>query len=857
MMKQVMMVFFVLVGAAYGQFVNESFSFTQQAIPFPVNRVGMFIGCCGEALVVGGGLDESGKPSAAVYVSPDGKGQQWRSFTLQAPVAFGASVSGGDGKIYIAGGLTDEGVSNKVQVLQWKPDLNLASQKQNTDLPLIQKMLPPLPKAVVLAGAGFLDNQLYVVGGLASEDSADALRDVYRMKLIPSAKGPQTWDTLPLMPGEGRIMPGVIGFYNDIHVFGGWNVSRENTSLTYRPLSTAVAYRWKPVDGTTSLGWRDLAPIPEALAAPVLIQTGQVHVVLAGGFSKPFTGSILDPRAMPVPGESMFAYHNVTDTWIEKGKLPQPLAMATVVKLAKTFLILGGVYEAAGVTAYDVALKRTVRNLSALDYTVLVSFFSVTGLIGVVFARKQKSTSEFALGNRNVKWWAAGISMFAAGASSISFMAIPALAFRSNLVWVFPIGILIPMFFLQAYVIYPIMRRLELTSTYEYLARRFHPSLRYIASAQCIVFQVLGRMTMVLLLPAIAISAVTGLDKYTSVLVMGVLTTIYASTGGIEAVIWNDVIQGTLKLMGAALIIVLAITGLQGGFREFVDISLQFHKFDYAIWSPDYTNANFWFLVIAPMVVVLAFAGDQPIVQRVFSTPLKDVRKLAGIFTCCSILISVLVNFAGIAVFAYFRANPSKLDIGMANDQIIPLYIVQRLPTGVAGIIISTLFAAAMSTLASSMNSSATVFTEDFYRKFRKNTSDKERLIVMKLGTLVAGCIGVSCALYMAGLDLLSLFKTWNEMVALLGGGFLGIYILGMFTRRANAIGAIAGAVCSIIITVLVKKFTLLHWSFYSPCAVFSCMFIGYLTSIIFPIRQNLNGLTMFDMKTEYRKEAV
>jgi Na+/proline symporter len=138
----------------------------------------------------------------------------------------------------------------------------------------------------------------------------------------------------------------------------------------------------------------------------------------------------------------------------------------------------------------------------------------------------------------------------------------------------------------------------------------------------------------------------------------------------------------------------------------------------------------------------------------------------------------------------------------MTNDQVIPLYIVQRLPIGVAGLIIASLFAAAMSALAGSMNSVAILFTEDFYRKIKKDATDGQRLLVMRIASGITGMMATSCALYMATLSQRSLFQTWNELFALLGGGFLGIFILGTYTRRANAIGAFSGAIVSIVVTI-------------------------------------------------------
>jgi solute:Na+ symporter, SSS family len=833
----------LFAGAAAAQTNQESFTFTKPDLTLPVQRAGMFIGQSGGTLIIGGGLDESGQPSAEVFVQEN---SGWKKLALAEPVAFGGFVSGtfaetlgSFSKLFVVGGRGPNGLTDKVFSLEWRGGR------------LIQNELPPLPEKVALAGAGFFEDQaqkqLYVVGGTTSLTADSASPKLFRYALGATTN---VWEALPPLPGAARLLPGVICFYNDVHVLGGFTVSAADGKTTYTPTTEAQAFRWHVIDGTTFKGWRELSPLPEAVAAPVVFMTGQVHAGLAGGFTQPFTGNLLQLKPAAAASPTIQIYHNVTDTWVEKGKLPEALAAATAIHNGKLTLL--GVNDSGALVAYDLLIKRTVKNLSWQDYAGLLGFFSAVAFIGIYFTRKQSGAEGFALGNRKIPWWMAGISMFASAASSISFMAIPAQAFRTSLMWALPSLVLIPMFFLEAYVLYPLIRKLEITSTFEYLERRFHPSLRYIASAQAMALQIFGRMNMVLLLPALAISAVTGMSVFTSVLLMGLVTTIYTAKGGMKAVVLTEVIQGITMVIGVSLIIILAITGLPKGWTSFVEVGTQFHKFDLGIGSLDYTMPIIWILVLTPFLNKLAFSADQPTVQRVFATPLKDVRKLAFMFLCFSVFISFAVNFAGVAVFTYFHAHPGELDPAMTNDQIIPLYIVQRLPVGVAGLIIASLFAAAMSALAGSMNSVAILFTEDFYRKLKKGVGDQERLLVMRLASIAAGTAATLCALYMAKLNQRSLFQTWNELFALLGGGFLGIYILGTYTRRTNAIGAFTGAIASIGVTIWMKNCTAIHWYAYMPGAVISCVVIGYVVSLVTPRQKHsLAGLTVFDMKNK------
>jgi SSS family transporter len=843
-MKNILMRLFVAVVLfaalpILAQTNDETFLFAKHELSLPVQREGMFVGQSGGAFIIGGGQAENGQPSADVFVQTE---TGWKKLTLDEPVAFAGFVNGtfadkigGFSKIFVAGGIGTNGITDKFFSLEYRGGR------------LIQSVLPPLPEKVALAGIGFFEDQaqkqLYVVGGTTSLAADTASQKLFRYNFSVSA-----WEELPPLPGAGRLLPAVICFYNDVHIFGGFKISQTDGKTVYTPTATAQAFRWHVIDGTTYKGWRELSPLPEAVAASVVFQTGQVHAGLAGGYAERFAGNIFEISNAP-EARAIQIFHNVTDTWTKKGELPAALANATAIH--KGNLILIGSTENGKLAALDVTIHRTVKSLRWQDYAGLLTYFGVVAFVGIWFTRKQSGAEGFALGDRKIPWWMAGISMFASAASSISFMAIPALAFRTSIMWALPSLMLIPLFFLEAYVLYPLIRKLEITSTFEYLERRFHPSLRFIASAQAIALQTFGRMNMVLLLPALAIAAVTGMNVYASVLLMGVVTTIYSAKGGMKAVVLTEVIQGLTMVVGISLIVILAITGLPHGWKSFVEVDTHFQKFDLGIWSLDYTMPIIWILILTPLFNKLAFAADAPTVQRVFATPLKDVRKLALIFLCFSVFISFAVNFAGISVFAYFHQHPGELDPAMTNDQIIPLYIVQRLPVGIAGLIIASLFAAAMSALAGSMNTVSILFTEDFYRKFKKNATDRERLLTMRIASIVCGVAATITALYMAKLNQRSLFQTWNELFALLGGGFLGIYILGTYTHRANAIGAFTGAIASIGVTLCLKYLTSVHWYFYTPGAVIACVVIGYFVSLLTPPpKHSLAGLTIFDMKS-------
>jgi SSS family transporter len=674
--------------------------------------------------------------------------------------------------------------------------------------------LPSLPEGLTGAAAAVIADRLYVFGGVTASGRPD------NRLWILELKNPARWIPGPDLPAVPRAFAAATEQYGMLCVFGGNDADGQRLSETW-------VYRPQPLEGTTENGWRKMAdvPAPPAIGTQAL-PMGQAQVLL-------------------VSPQQATLFHTLTDAWRDFEFAPG-LANLSAARVGNKVHVVGSDSQGRP-SALTLEIANTVRSLSVLDYALIALYFALISGIGLYFSRKQDTSAEFSLGNRQVKWWAAGISMFATGASAISFIAIPALAFSTNLVWLFPLVALIPGYFVTAHCIYPMLRRLEIASTYEYLERRFSPTLRVIASLQAIIFQSFARAAVVLLLPSLAISSVTGINVFASVLIMGIITTIYTALGGFEAVIWTEVLQAALMLFAPLAIIWICITSLPGGFSEFWSTGMAYSKFDFAMLTWDMTLPAVWMLVLGTfLTTTVASAGDQPVIQRVFSAPLPEVRRVNATFTVCGIIIGIMVNVMGIAIFAYFRARPEMLDPLSQNDQVVPIFVTQAMPMGLPGIVIAAIFAAAMSTVASSMNSVATIFTEDFFVRMRPQSTDRQRLLSLKITSYLVGIIGTVMALVLASQDLKSMMVVWNQMVALVGGGIVGVYSLGMFTRRANGFGAICGAIASVLVTLVVKLWTPLHWGTYVPIAILSCILFGYLFSLFAPQRRNLTGLTVF-----------
>jgi solute:Na+ symporter, SSS family len=824
------MLWFVLLVPIWASAASQVTLTDASVPPLPKVMAGSFAGVSNNALIVAGGVPSSD----SVFVLPADSPGAWREFKLDSGVACGASVTVNDSLLCV-GGVSGGACSRSVVRLRW----------QNGTL--VVDRLADLPMPLGWDGAGVLNQTIYVVGGLDSPGASVAQKNLYALDL--SAVSPQ-WRRLEPLPGVGRVQPAVIGQYYMLQVFGG----RVASDGGFRTLSDCWTYRPRPLDGTTAVGWIRVADLPLPLATATTIASGQAHTLLAGADRRPWVAqsSMLDQSVDPYP--HLLAYHAVTDSWIELGGDGGELAGSVAVRWRSSDVLVGGSNQGKVSNALQIlAVHPFIRRLNPIDYGIVVLYLlTITG-IGVYFSRKQKTTEEFSLGGRRMPWWVAALSLYATATSSISMMAVPALNYATNLVWLLlpllTVIVLIP----QAFLIIPMIRRLNLTSTYEYLERRFNPALRMFGSAQCIIFYAVGKASIVILLPSIAISAVTGLNVYVSILTMGVLTTLYTSLGGIDAVMWTDVLQAGVMLLAPTLTIIAIIHGLGGGVHELISTGVHYGKFDLAILSWNPTEPVIWISIITMILGITGFAGDQSMVQRVLATPNDKVARNAtlGNWAVC-VGGAILVQLMGVALFVYFHAHPDKLDPTMTNDKVVPLFVVQVMPVGVAGLILAGLFAASMSCLSGTVNSVATLMVQDFYLRWRPNAPDRTRLRLLKLFSYIVGLIGTGTAALLAGMQMRSIQETWTTIGSLCGAGFVGVYTLGMFSRRATSGGAMMGACSSVVITFLVKRYTLLHWTLYTPLAIVSCMVIGYVASLLSrATRRDLSGLTAFTPKRE------
>ncbi|MDP3071067.1 MAG: sodium:solute symporter [Opitutaceae bacterium] len=608
----------------------------------------------------------------------------------------------------------------------------------------------------------------------------------------------------------------------------------DNVILRSSTLSAEQAAKLTPLAVIADQDRPALAP-PAPLFGNVLVRGGQAHVLAA---------ALTGPRELTV-----FAHHAITNTWANHGRVALPAEPTALRPAPGGFLV-----ELQGSPEFvHLELVGSKRLLAPIDWVIIVAYLGFSAGIGLWIYLREKKTSndDFFLGGRNIPWWAAGLSLYATGTSAISFIAIPAKSFATN--WQILSRETITLFSTALVAIYivPLIRRLNVTSVYHYLEMRFHPSIRVLASALNILIQLGGRMSTVLYLPALALSAVTGVGVMSSIMVMGIVTIIYTLLGGMKAVIWTDVLQVFVMLGGALFAIGYVIFSIDGGFGEFVRVAAadgKLHTFD---WSFDLLQPTMWAFMMFAILDLITYPKDQVMMQRALST---RSAKEAGwsMWTLAAIVVPGSFTFfaIGTALYVFYKQHPEKLNPLLSTDSTFPQFIAAELPVGVTGLIIAGIFAASMSTLSSCMNSVATLVSVDFYERFNKKATPAKSVRLAEWITVIAGLIGVGTAVLLALFDIKSAFDAWFALQAVLGGGFAGCYGLGMFTKRANWQGTIIGVAASLIITLLIWQSGRVAPILYPTFAIAGCLVFGYVGSLFFPAPSgSLAGLTVYTRK--------
>lgn len=475
--------------------------------------------------------------------------------------------------------------------------------------------------------------------------------------------------------------------------------------------------------------------------------------------------------------------------------------------------------------------------LSAVDGAIVALYLLAMVVIGVWVGRGQKTTADYFLGGHTLPWWAVLLSIVATETSTVTFLSIPGMSYAAGgdmrflqITFGYVAGR-----FLVAWLLLPLYFRGEPFTAYEVLQRRFGKVSRRATSALFLVTRNLGD-ALRLYLGALVLHTAMGLNLSASIVVMGVITVAYTYLGGVKSVVWNDCVQFAIYIFGAVAALTCILSAGTGGLEAFQQFGVdagKFRVFDFQ-WSLTHDTMTFWAGLIGGMFLTLATHGtDQLNVQRMLTARNQSSAAWALVLSGIVVLLQFALFLAiGVALAWYGSQRPDAFPAEIAKDQVFAYYIVNYLPVGLVGLTLAAVFAAAMSTLSGSLNSSATALINDFMVPlWRQPPSATQQLRWARIATGFFGVvqIGIALAAHWWGYN----ESTVNQVLKIAGftsGPMLGLYLLGVLTTVGEG-AALGGFLAGLAVISYVAHETAVYWPWYAAIGGAATFAAGYALS--------------------------
>ncbi|PLK45301.1 sodium:solute symporter [Emticicia sp. TH156] len=468
-----------------------------------------------------------------------------------------------------------------------------------------------------------------------------------------------------------------------------------------------------------------------------------------------------------------------------------------------------------------------MSKLPVIDLLIIFGYLVGMVVIGIYFSRKNKDADQFTTASGKIPGWAIGLSIYATFLSSNTFLGVPGKAFGSN--WnsfVFSLSMPVAAWVAARFFV-PFYRNTGEVSAYTHLENRFGAWARTYAVV-CFLLTQLARMGSIFFGIALSLQALTGYSMESVMIVVGICIIIYTVMGGMEAVIWTEVVQGVIKTIGALIILALVIKGMPGGVSKIIEIGQADGKFSLGSFAPDFTQSTFWVVLLYGFFMNLNnFGMDQNYVQRYHTTSsIKEATRSIWLCVYLYLPVSLIFFVIGSCLYAYYQANPDMLNQvrmqvaaerlpgGSAEaikqlaaslspadfgDKVMPHFMVNKIPAGLVGLIVAAIMSAAMSTISSGMNASATVFSVDIYQRYIKSDlTSKQSLRLLYIATTVFGLLGMFTGVAMIGVK--SVLDIWWMLSGIFAGGMLGLFLLGMIARKAKNAEAVIATIVGILV---------------------------------------------------------
>lgn len=465
-----------------------------------------------------------------------------------------------------------------------------------------------------------------------------------------------------------------------------------------------------------------------------------------------------------------------------------------------------------------------------IDIIVFLLFTGGVVAFGCSFFKKKGTSEEFTSAGRSLPGWVVGMSIFATYVSSISYLGYPGKAFSGDWnAFVFSLSIPIASYFAARYFV-PFYRSQDSISAYSFLENRFGPWARIYASS-CYLLTQIARTGSILYLLALPMNVLLGWHIQTIIVVTSVAIVLYSMLGGMKAVIWTEAIQGIILIGGALVCMFILLFDMPGGPVQTFSIAMEDGKFSLGSFGSSLSESTFWVCLIYGIFTNLQNYGiDQSYVQRYHTAKNEKEAKFSALFGgYLFIPVSAVFFMIGTGLYAFYKVHPGILPDGVGADYVFPFFIVKELPVGLTGLLIASIFAAGMSTIATSVTSSSTIILTDYYQRFRKHAGNRERMLVLKLSSVGVGVAGILVAF--AFMSVQSALDAWWALASIFSGGMLGLFLLGYISRKARNFDAVLGVVCGVILVCWIVISPFVHANLAIVFGTLLIFLVGFLSA--------------------------
>ena len=472
-----------------------------------------------------------------------------------------------------------------------------------------------------------------------------------------------------------------------------------------------------------------------------------------------------------------------------------------------------------------------------IDIIVFLLFTGGVVAFGCSFFKKKGTSEEFTSAGRSLPGWVVGMSIFATYVSSISYLGYPGKAFSGDWnAFVFSLSIPIASYFAARYFV-PFYRSQDSISAYSFLENRFGPWARIYASS-CYLLTQIARTGSILYLLALPMNVLLGWNIQTIIIVTSVAIVLYSMLGGMKAVIWTEAIQGIILIGGALVCMFILLFDMPEGPAQTFSIAMEDGKFSLGSFGSSLSESTFWVCLIYGVFTNLQNYGiDQSYVQRYHTAKNEKEAKFSALFGgYLFIPVSAVFFMIGTGLYAFYKVHPGVLPDGVGADYVFPFFIVNELPVGLTGLLIASIFAAGMSTIATSVTSSSTIILTDYYQRFRKHAGNRERMLVLKLSSVGVGVAGILVAF--AFMSVQSALDAWWALASIFSGGMLGLFLLGYISRKARNFDVVLGVVCGVILVCWIVISPFVHANLAIVFGTLLIFLVGFLSANLFNKRR-------------------